>query len=372
MKKQKIDKGIWQVTRMVIVLLLVGSGAGLLWSHMTPVERTEEYAVYTYSHEAMVDYQVHLLPSELLPETVVGSGRAYITGQTEGISTEFVYRVTGDDKVKITGEYSVIATLTATSGRENHIVWEKTDELLSPQRFTANDSMVTVRESIVIQIAEYLEFANLVREETSFNPDNLTLEVKYDVNLKAETNSSVIRDRLIPTMVIPLRGNTFVVEGTLDEKKTDSVKDVMTVPLPQIETARRGFTVAATFMVVLLLTFSLTTVPRYQAVNLQEKEVQGILKKNQDRIVVSAGQVTSVPEKVIVVNTFDDLVKTADELGRPIIYFKTDMEKGSRHAFSVLTKEHDYLYFLDVIPISATITDDTRAKWRVSQERRTG
>ncbi|NLM46298.1 MAG: DUF5305 domain-containing protein [Firmicutes bacterium] len=354
MKKYKVKKRIRQSVIVVFLFLLVLSAAGLSWSYLIPMEKVEETTLYSYNQEAWVDYQVQMLPSATLPESVVGPGRAYIANWTEYISTDLSYRFHVDDNVAIKGEYSVIAALKASVGGENLVVWERTDELLPPQSFSGSGS-VYIRKNVIVPIADYLEYARVIREETDFSPENLDLEVQYKVRIEALTSPSVIREELVPTMIIPLRGNTFTVGGELKKQTAGNVTDDITVFLPYVETARFGFVIAAGVSLVLLLAFLLMTFPVQQAINLQEKEVNMILKKHQDRIVSCTGQATIVPEKTIVVSSFEDLLKTADELGKPIVYYKNDLEKGARHSFFVLSAEYIYTYFIDVVPLSLSM-----------------
>ncbi|NLN07152.1 MAG: DUF5305 domain-containing protein [Firmicutes bacterium] len=354
MKKLKINKRSRQGIIIVFLFILLVAAAGITWSHLTPMERVEETTLYSYNQKATVDYQVQMLPSETLPELVVGPGRAYITDWVESVSTNFFYRFQVDDNVTIEGEYYVIAALKACAGSENLVVWEKKDNLLPPQNFSGL-GFVNIHKNIDIPIVEYLEYAGMIREETGFSPENLDLEVQYKVNVEAITNPRTIREELASIMVIPLRGNTFTVGGELEKQASGTVTGEVTVFLPYVETAQKGFIIAAGVSALLLLVFSLLTSPVQQKINMQEKEINTILKKHQDRIVVCAGQITVEPESTIVVNSFEDLLKTADELGKPIVYYKNDLEKGTRHSFFVLSPGHNYTYIIDVVSTSISM-----------------
>ena len=70
MKKKKFAKRSWQILIVLTLVLLLGSGAGLLWSYNAPLEVSEEYTAYSYRQESVVDYNVHLLPNSFFNETV--------------------------------------------------------------------------------------------------------------------------------------------------------------------------------------------------------------------------------------------------------------------------------------------------------------
>lgn len=369
MKKKKFAKRSWQILIVLTLVLLLGSGAGLLWSYNAPLEVSEEYTAYSYRQESVVDYNVHLLPNSFFNETVLEAGRAYITELTDYISTDFTYRFAGNGEEEINGEYSVVATLTAYTGKEGHKVFEKTSELLPPQSFTATNNVVSFQESVIVPFQEYLEFATRLREETRFNPDELSLSVKYNVTIAAETEQGVVRDQFAPSMEISLKGNTFVVTGNLTEEKTDSIPATRKVSFSLIEQARKVFSVSTISLAGFLLYFSLLITPKEQKINCQEKEVSLILKKYGDRIAVSKSGVPEVSNKVILINSFEDIVKIADELGKPILYYQAGTESICRHSFLVLSEERDYMYHVEVRLLPATVVGDTRQELRPSVRR---
>lgn len=349
MKKKQLVKRIWQSLILLTLVLLLGSVAGLLWSYNAPLEVTEEYPAYSYRQEAVVDYRVHLLPNSFFSEPVLESGRGYITELTDYIATDFSYYLSGSSDAKVSGEYSVIATLTAYAGRDGHKVFEKTSELLPPQSFTATSNNVSIQDKVNIPFQEYLKFSNRLREETRFNPDELSLTVKYNISVTAETEHGVIRDKLSPILEIPLKGNTFVVTGDLTENKNDSILTYRKESVPFVEQARKAFSLITIALSVALLYFMFLTTPKEQAISQQEREASLILKKHRERIAVTTSSVTEVSGKVVQTKSFEDIVKIADELGKPILYHKVKSEAACRHSFIVLSQECDYIYYAGLI-----------------------
>lgn len=73
-----------------------------------------------------------------------------------------------------------------------------------------------------------------------------------------------------------------------------------------------------------------------------EKELQRIIKKYGDWIAAGQGAFPAVTaEKTIIMNTFEDLIKVADELGQPVLY----QNSGNRiHQFCVISDKMVYWY----------------------------
>ena len=345
MTKKKLAKGIRQVVAGLLAGLLLVSIAGLIWANTAPAERTEEYKAYSYHQETGIDYRVHLVSNDLFGESVQSPGRAYITALTDHITADFKYRFTGTDTAKISGQYGVTATITATTGRDGDLVWEKEYALVSAQRFNVNDTGYNVKETVIIPFKEYQELAEQIREETGFNPGELNLIVKWDVSLRAEKGDDVITERMSPTITVPMRGSTFTVSGDLTDTGEGSISKTRTVPNLVTNQAQRVFPVATPSVLAVLILFLVFTSPIEKKVSPQEQKVSRILKKHKDRIVVtSAGVPQVLDNNAIAVESIEDLIRLADEVSRPILYHQAKKGRGRWHAFLVLTPERIYLY----------------------------
>ncbi|MBA7578902.1 hypothetical protein ES708_20768 [subsurface metagenome] len=76
-----------------------------------------------------------------------------------------------------------------------------------------------------------------------------------------------------------------------------------------------------------------------------EKEALAAGKKYADRIAEASSQTPMASEKIISLGSIDDLVKVADELGKPVIHQPpTATEK--RHTYSVIDGTTQYQYII--------------------------
>ena len=117
---EKTRQGAVAVLFITIIITL----AGVYWSYTRPAETAGDYTVFPYSQESRVDYQVYLLPNKLYEETHLGPGRAYISGLTDYINTEFMFRFWAEKEADINGRYSVTANIEALTGQD-YLVWEE-------------------------------------------------------------------------------------------------------------------------------------------------------------------------------------------------------------------------------------------------------
>jgi len=351
MKKIQLKKKTRQLLTVLLLILLIGSAAGLFWSFTRPSESIEEYTAYSCSQEVEIGYRVHLHPNEFFPESVLGAGRAYISELTDYLSTDFVYRFAGERDAEVKGEYSVTASLTAVTGREEKfMVWEQSYELLPLQRFAVRDKELTIREEIIVPYSEYVLFANRLTVETGYIPEDLSLNVTYHLAVDVETDSGTIREGFAPKMVVPLRGKSFVIGGNLSDKKTDGITATQRTPIPLVEETKFGFSAAFVIFLAMFITFLALTTTKEEKANFGEKKLSRILKEHGDRIVVfRKGMYPLATDKVLDVDSFDDLVKASDELGKPLLYNKPLNGDDRDHSFFVVTETCFYRHTIGSI-----------------------
>lgn len=355
--KKKTRQGVIAVLLFILVLAL----AGLYWSYTRPAETAVDFTAFSYSQESMLDYRVHLLPNELYEEAYLGPGRAYISALTDYISTEFIYRFSAGSEADIKGEYSATANIVALTGQEDHLVWEKSFPLLATEAFHINGKDVFLREEVILPFSEYVALANSIVETTGFSPQKLNLRVNYNVDLVADTPEGVIEETAAPELIVPLSGNVFTVGGSLEDSRTGGIPATRQEPVPYFEEARTGFSLLSTLLVLFLLIFIQVTVGREERNNFVKKKLSRILKQHQDRIVKCAEAIPSPGHgNILEVASFDDLLKIADELGKPIFYQNGLGSQGSlgaqggngyEYLFFVFSEQYSYRYLLGEVSL---------------------
>ncbi|HHT47412.1 MAG TPA: DUF5305 domain-containing protein, partial [Firmicutes bacterium] len=144
-----------------------------------------------------------------------------------------------------------------------------------------------------------------------------------------------------------LSGNVFTVGGSLEDSRTGGIPATRQEPVPYFEEARTGFALLSSLLVLFLLIFIQVTVGREERNNFIKKKLSRILKQHQDRIVKCAEAIPSPGQgNILEVASFDDLLKIADELGKPIFYQSGQKEENYEHTFSVFSEQHTYRYTL--------------------------
>ncbi len=347
MKKRKLKKNIRHTLTALLVLFLVGLGGGLAWSFSESIEQEEEYTAYSYTQNAEVDYRVQMKSGEFFEEELKEPGKAYLSELTESIMADLHYHFEGEEKAKISGTYAANATLEAlTSGEEQREVWQKDFTLVDSREFSYAEKSFTLQEEIEIPFAEYRDIAEKIKDHTNYNPGKLNLNVEFDVEIEVETDSGSETKELNPSMIINMRGSTFVVEGNLAENNSSGVTATRIVKATDLKQARIGFAVSAALVGIVLVGFMTLTYPVKERVSPQERKVARLLQKHQERIVTLSSKPGVYMEQNVAVDTFEDLLKVADELQKPIFYYQVRGELETKHIFLVFEKNSSYKYRL--------------------------
>jgi len=345
MKKKVLRKKTRQYLTSTLIFFLVLALAGLYWSFTRPPVKEETYQAFSYSQEANIDYTVNLHPNDLFDEPSLGPGRAYISALTDTIGTKFTYQFSAQEEAEIKGELSVIASLEATTGPENHAVWEKSLILHPPESFQANGKDFVLQKDILLPFSLYYAYAEEITEKIGFNPDVLNLNVSYNVALTANTPDGAVEEAASPQMIIPLKGKVFAVSGNLQDTKSGEITAVRKIDAPYFEEAKIGFGLSAILLVLFLLLIVQMTVAKEEKNKAVRQKLSRILKKYQDRVVKCSAEIPILNQhNVLMVSSFEDMVKAADELERPILYFQTKEE--SEHSFFVISEQYVYRYNL--------------------------
>lgn len=311
---------------LMFVLLL------LAWTSPGTVE--EKIPFYTYSHKAEVDYRVLLNRNPITEEESLGKGQFYLTPFVRNINTYFNYRFSGDRDVDIQGEYEVIAYMQGIQRELDKIkiIWSKPYRLLSKQTFQVKDKGISLNKEIPINIKNYNDFISMFFEDYKI-PTEAILVVCWDVKVKALTAQGEVNEQLTPSMTIPLNTKFFEITGDLEKTKEGVLEATITKPA-SVNKAK-----AISFGVLEVISLSGLALLRFRTtirvVDPVQKQFRKILKNHGERLVALDKEIIVGWESLLPVKAFDDLIRIADELGKPVMY-KYNPEEDPVPVFYVL------------------------------------
>lgn len=314
--KREINREIRLPIIAILILLFAVFAYDAYTAYRLPIEVTHDVTAFTYTHSGDFYYAVCLKPNSLYETTTIGEGKTYFRKITERIDTVFAYEFSCDRDAEITGEYDVTACVSSADE------WEKCFVLVPRTTFASSGISASFTDSLQIDPAYYDGVLSDISDEIGARSQNPELTIRYNIHTVARTDVGDVDESLTPSLVIPLNKNAFTIENNTGEK-TGSIKTRKTIFKQNVADRRRYSTAAAILILILLIVFAFQTSDTQVTLSEAEKEIISARKKYGDWIADAMDVPIESGQSAIVMRSLDDLVKIAEELGKPIIQ-KTD------------------------------------------------
>ncbi len=153
-----------------------------------------------------------------------------------------------------------------------------------------------------------------------------------------------MESKLAPMLLIPLGGNTFTISKAEIEQKPGVIEQTIKEQLPVDRNRVIIFsTVSGLFLLALVFLVFFTSAAA--AADPLDRHLKKIFKNHGSRLVALNGEISADYKKFGKVVSMNDLVRIADELGKPIMY-----EKGSdkKQMTQFYVFDTDWLYIFDL------------------------
>lgn len=326
--KINISKGVRQSLQAITILLSLLFGFLILIEHQTRKVVEEKYPVYTYKNKGVINYEVFLKPNMLFSEASIEEGGIYITEFVDHIASTFVYEFSAEDPAYLQGDYEIIVTVegySKNSGSNQDMlnqnttktIWKKDFVMVPKTVFQAKAKTYQISEDVLLDYNEYSSFAKQVAETTKLSIES-RLHATMNIHLKADTGAGIIEEQLIQSITIPFGTASFEIYQHEIGEKTGSIEESRQTQIPPDSKKIFMFGLVSFLMLAAFLFFTFFT----QGFDLDEHVycLKKIIKKHGSRLVAVNTQVDTGHEKLCIVKSIDDLVKLADEVGKPILY----------------------------------------------------
>ena len=305
-----------------------------------PVVVTEEVPVLKYHHRARIDYRVRLKPNAFYSAPVLRPGQTYLTNFVQGVETLLTYRFAAGEKVKLNGSSRVTATVEVLmkEGEKSHKVWERSFALALPKEFRQEGGAgAAFSDRVLLNLGRFSQMVEAFGKASGINLAEarflLTWEVKAQVSSPKGTASQILR----PTLVIPLSQKAFAVGGEPKVEKSGAFTAERTVYLNSRKRLKFGLLAASVAFSLALFLFGFLT--QSHQLDAAEKVRRAIQKRASAFVVEAARAGEKPPQRVVSLATIDDLVKAADELGKPVVH---QVLGPGKEAFYILDGEVRY------------------------------
>ncbi len=300
--------------------------------------------VYIYTNKGSINYLVYLKPNNLYTGKFIDEGKLYITEFVDYLDTSLKYEFAGDRAADISGKYNVIAKVQGFIGEGDKLIniWEKDFYLIPYKSISSNDGIVSINEKIKLNLNDYNTFVQRIKEASKINC-NTTLTLSMNVDLTGVTDKGPIEESISPNLVIPLDASMFEITGDGIVDKPGTIEETVQVQLSinKKQVIIYGIILFILVTALIILIFFTQLAPIKHPM---EKMLKKIFKKHGDRLV--ALNTDMAIEDSIIVKSIEDLVKIADEIGKPILYKYNDNYKEI-NKFYVSNDDEIFLFKLE-------------------------
>jgi hypothetical protein len=255
---------------------------------------------------------------------VLQPGQTAFVNLIDKMEVAFDYGFAADKTVaNLKTSVDVVATLEATQA------WSKSFTLLQADK-SGNFIL-----DFPVDITGYTTLLNAIRTETGVSADSYNLTVTATIHTTGTTSFGPIDETFSPAMKGTIKNNVLTWDKDLIARAAGALKSTTTVDNPK---TYLGLSVAAAKAIFSILSFIfmcalcglITIYVRHHgsAPSSFDREVQKIRKKYGARIAESVGLANTQDGKTVSLNSIEDLMKIADELGKPVVHQSGDLSQG--------------------------------------------
>ncbi|WP_461207714.1 DUF5305 domain-containing protein [Clostridium sp. DL1XJH146] len=346
MKKLNINKKI-RFSLIGIIVIVVGVFSFLLYKTIdSPGCEEKITSLYSYNNKAEVTYNVSLKENSLYDGESIGQGEFYIAKYIDNINTSMNYEYTGETKADIKGDYEIYAIVEGYTGEEEsyETIWQKKYILSPKESFEANDKTITLEKEIPINFNEYNDFTAQLFEDSNISTE-AKVTVFWDINVSTNTDKGLVEEKISPKMEIPLNEKYFKITGELVQDKQGNIEktEQVTLPVNKVQVSIYSVFIVLLLVISAILIFCAKETDKISSL---EKNLKSIFKIYGDRLVALNSKADGDIDNYNEVKSIEDLVRIADDIGKPIIYKHSDDFKEITK-FYVFDETKTFILYID-------------------------
>ena len=271
---------------------------------------------------------------------VLKPGQTAFINLIDKMTVNFGYQFAADKPVNnLKTTVDIVAVLEAPQS------WSKTFPLLS----TSRSGNIAV--NFPVDLSGYTQLLSSIRTETGTSPDTYNVTVTANIHTTGSTQFGPIDETYSPAMKGTVKNNVLTWDKELTAAKAGAIKQTATVNNPAkilgltIPVARTLFVVLSCIFAFFLLGLAVFYfMHRGPAPSEFEQKLQKIKKTYGPRIAESNGDLSEKSEVSVSMNSIEDLIKIADELGKPVVH--QIGPSGKVHLYYVIDGGTRYQYSL--------------------------
>lgn len=336
--KKKVPHTIRLTVIAILGMILLYSALSAYAAYQTPTMQKVITPTLNYNNIGRFDYIVFLKNNTVYNKTSLGPREGtYFTRLVKSINVSYFYDFHVDTDANITGEYTIQAMIQTD-------LWEKTYPLASRTSFSNHGKTANFTDSFAIDYAFYEHAVLTINEELGVIAQNPHLLIQCIMKLMATTDKGTINNSFSSSMNISLGQRTIDISKDLTTVTSGFLTETKNVLQEDVLTQRTNWSLITVISLLGFFIFTLGTKSTIEKVMPIETMVKKIQKKYRDFIIEADTEPNIVFSQVITVKSFKDLMKTVEELGKPIIHYSSKYDEEKTHIFYVFDDRICYQY----------------------------
>ena len=302
----------------------------------------------SYDETVTPDYKVNLKDNNYYSVKTLPSGMNYIASLVDNISVYFKYKFEATDVIDYNTTYYIEAiTRVYDDKNKSKTLFEK-KEILSESRTITKEKIKNLGFTESVKV-DYEHFNNLVRAfKTEYGlakSSDVTIALvtktsggnsEYKGNINLNSQATVVIPLTEQTINVSINSNNVTNQDRLLEK----------IGLNNINWYNLGMFVILTALDLYLIVKLSKSIKKYlDSFSLYDKTLKKILRDYDSIIANINNDTVTVKDKVIFVESFDELIDIHDNLGSPILF--NEVVKGYKSYFTIIENNMMYRYVLE-------------------------
>jgi hypothetical protein len=276
-----------------------------------------------------------------LSSKTIGPGETIFPKLIDSMNVTFYYKLVSDRNLsQVDTDVEITAVLEAPK------LWTKRFLLLQAEE-SGN-----LNVSFPLNLAGYLRSLEAIRTETGASAESYSFTIIANVHTVAETDFGPINETFRQSLSTTLEKGILEWKEELIKTQPGSIKEAGLIPNPNkylglSSSGVRNLFIAMASVFFLFFLFSLVGYVKFKPVELSlfEKEALQIRRKHKDVIVdVKELPEAKAEEVVIPLSSFDELLKVADALLKPV-FLKAELDKNTYCVIDGITRYQYILHY---------------------------
>ncbi len=282
----------------MIAAALVLSAILLYIAFTLDAQERRDVEICKYTFQDSLSYVVRLYNNTLFGKEMLKNPHRIFPNITKSIVLFYTFSAECSNCSVVSGSYEVKATL-----KTRH--WNKTIQVVQPESFTNNYTI-----TLPLQLDEYFRLYDKISRELNFESSDASFVLYFITRVESEHGLQKVYTH---TFTMPLNRKVADVSTKQHFHKVETVKNTVEFTDRWKLAAKYLLAIAAIACITLALVFS----RRFEPQKMELSEEEKILRKYRDLIVV--GRHVKGLDRAIEVESFEELLKVAEFVNRPIV-----------------------------------------------------